>query len=69
LQEIRELWRSYCYNFTEEILTNFLVSANNKGKLFVNFEKNGKIKQFNLPQPQNKTQKQILREFRENLNF
>jgi hypothetical protein len=69
LQEIRELWRNYCYNFTEEILTNFLVTANNKGKLFVNFEKNGKIKQFNLPQPQNKTQKQILREFRENLNF
>jgi hypothetical protein len=69
LNKIRELWRSYCYEFTEEILTNFLVTANNKGKLFVNFEKNGKTKQFNLPTPQNKAQKQLLNEFREKLNL
>ena len=69
LQQIKEHWQNYCYDFSEEVLNNFLVTANNKGKLFVNFEKNGKIKKFNLPQPQNKTQKQLLNQFRENLNF
>jgi hypothetical protein len=69
LEKIRELWRSYCYEFTEEILNNFVVSANDRGKLFVNFEKNGKIKKFNLPTPQNKAQKQLLNEFKEKFNF
>jgi hypothetical protein len=69
LEKIRELWRGYCYEFTEEILSNFSVTANDRGKLFVNFEKNGKMKKFNLPTPQNKAQKQLLNEFKEKLNF
>jgi hypothetical protein len=69
IADIKKLWRDFGYNYSEEFLNNFRVEKNERGKLFVNFEKEGKIKKFNLPTPQNKAQKAILNEFREKLNF